>query len=462
MNTTMRTISGAGTVQLPRHSRLACGLAILALAPGASRGQTLFSTFGPAETFVAGVPGASVGAGVLGGFTSGGIQVGYAFMPSTSANLSRVDLGMEYIYDPVKASGPADVNVTIAADNGGQPGAILETIAVTGALGSIPSGSGIVSAYSVAKPALQAGVQYWLLVGPPDLRNTTFDWLLSPGGQRLLQTSNLGGIYWESPYQNTAMAFAIFGGQNSGLAGNLTAGGLVDAASFRSTISAGSWMTVFGTNLSATTRAWQASDFVNGALPLSLDGVGVQVNGYPAAVSYISPGQVNAQVPDGVGPGTVTVQVVNAAGGSSLGQVNAQAYAPGFFTFGSGGMAYVAAVNADGVVIGKSGLLSSDVPTQPAHPGDMISIYASGFGPTTPSVAAGQMFSGVAPLVAPGALTVTIGGLTPSIQFAGISAAGLYQFNVLVPSLADGDQPVMAQIDGASTQQPVYLTVANQ
>jgi uncharacterized protein (TIGR03437 family) len=158
-------------------------------------------------------------------------------------------------------------------------------------------------------------------------------------------------------------------------------------------------------------------------------------------------------VPDGVVAGTATVQVITQAGGSALGQVTAQPYAPGFFTFGSSGTTFVAATNADGTVVG---------PSRPAHPGDVVSLYASGFGPTTPGVASGQMFSGAAPLTAPNELTVTIANLPVTVQFAGISAAGLYQFNLVVPNLPDGDQQVAAQIAGASTQQQVYLTVQSQ
>jgi uncharacterized protein (TIGR03437 family) len=56
-------------------------------------------------------------------------------------------------------------------------------------------------------------------------------------------------------------------------------------------------------------------------------------------------------------------------------------------------------------------------------------------------------------------VTITIGGLAPSVSFAGIAAAGLYQFNVTVPNLPDGDYPLLAQIAGLSTQSGVLLKV---
>ena len=183
------------------------------------------------------------------------------------------------------------------------------------------------------------------------------------------------------------------------------------------------------------------------------------IGGYSAAVSYISPGQINAQVPDGAGPGMVTVQVITAAGPSGLGQVDAEQWAPSFFTFSSGATSYVAATYEDGTIAGKSGLLGSGVLTRPAMPGDVISLWGTGFGPTTPGVLAGVLFSGAAPLPASDQLAIAIGDVPATVLFAGLSEAGLYQFNVIVPEVPDGDQLLTAQIQGVSTQQAVYLTI---
>ena len=70
-------------------------------------------------------------------------------------------------------------------------------------------------------------------------------------------------------------------------------GGLVNGASFQAGIVPNSWITIVGTNLSPKTDTWDNA-VVNGALPLSLDGVSVSVGGQPAYLSYISPGQINA------------------------------------------------------------------------------------------------------------------------------------------------------------------------
>ncbi|HUA58484.1 MAG TPA: IPT/TIG domain-containing protein [Verrucomicrobiae bacterium] len=84
---------------------------------------------------------------------------------------------------------------------------------------------------------------------------------------------------------------------------------VVNDASFRPPIVASSWVAIGGTDLSGTTRSWGLADFVWNRLPTSLDGVSVTINGIPAYVHYISPGQVNVLAPDDAATGNVTIQV---------------------------------------------------------------------------------------------------------------------------------------------------------
>ena len=63
----------------------------------------------------------------------------------------------------------------------------------------------------------------------------------------------------------------------------ISAGGVLDAAGFGKAIAPGSWVSIFGTLLSGTTRAWRDADFQAGRLPTALDGVSVTINGKPAA-----------------------------------------------------------------------------------------------------------------------------------------------------------------------------------
>jgi uncharacterized protein (TIGR03437 family) len=434
--------------------------AVMLFAPLASKSQTIIDTFGPGETFSE--PSVGVGSGRLAGYSEaqGGLTLAVAFSPSSPAYVSRIDLAVQYVYLSDRSPGPADLDVTIAANNAGLPGSAIETIHITNAFAGIPGSVGILAANSLSHPLLQANTLYWLVVVPPDPYNTAFEWFLSPRHDLSLpEASRLGDMPWEAvPAGQSITAFAIFGTQSAGIVPVIGNGGLVDAASFRSTISSGSWISIFGSNPSQTTRTWGASDFTGGILPVSLDGVAVQINGYPAAVSYISPGQINAQAPDGLGPGTVTVQVITPAGPSNLVEADAEWSAPAFFTIDTAGANYVAATYPDGSIVGKPGLLGN-LPARAAKPGDIISAYGTGFGPTTPAVAAGLLFSGAAPLNSWEELTVLIGNVPATVEFAGLSATGLYQFNLTVPELPDGDQPITAVLDGVQSQPSVYLSV---
>src|SRR5580692_4108293 len=115
-------------------------------------------------------------------------------------------------------------------------------------------------------------------------------------------------------------------------------------------------------------------------LPVSLDGVSVTINGKPAYVEYISSTQINAIAPDDDTIGQVPVQVTTPQGASYAGTVLKQKLSPAFFTFLSGTTSYVAAVHLDGTLVGPDGPSS-----RPAVSGEVIEIYGTGFGPTTPA-----------------------------------------------------------------------------
>ncbi len=109
--------------------------------------------------------------------------------------------------------------------------------------------------------------------------------------------------------------------------------GVVNGASFQPGISAGSWVTVQGTNLSATTRPWGAQDFVNGALPVKLDNVSITINGKSAYVYFISPKQLNVLAPADAAVGPVAVQITNPSGPSAPFTAMKLDIAPALFPF---------------------------------------------------------------------------------------------------------------------------------
>lgn len=209
--------------------------------------------------------------------------------------------------------------------------------------------------------------------------------------------------------------------------------------------------------MSATTRAWQSADFSGNTLPTKLDGVNVTINGKSAAVYYVSPGKLNVQAPSDSATGQVPVEVTNTYG-SATATATLKQYSPGFFALQG---KYAAAVHTDGVYVAPAGYFGNAAASRPAVPGEVILLFGTGFEPTTPAVPAGQIVNGAAPLTDATQLQITIGGAAATVQFAGIVAAGEYQFNVVIPPLADGDQAIMATIAGSPTQSGLSISVKN-
>lgn len=235
-------------------------------------------------------------------------------------------------------------------------------------------------------------------------------------------------------------------------AGTITA--VSNAASYQPGLAPATWVSIFGTNLSQSTASWQGSDFVDGKLPTSLQGVSVTINGAAAYIAYISPTQINVLAPDDAQTGSVAVQVTTGKQASNTLNAPKQAFAPAFFTIGSGSAA--AAQHSDYSYVGAPGLLSG-VATQPAKPGETILLYGTGFGPTNPALATGQLVTTAEPLA--NAVQITIGGVAVTPLFAGLVGPGLYQFNVTVPNVPNGDAKVAATIGGVSTQAGVTVAV---
>ena len=233
---------------------------------------------------------------------------------------------------------------------------------------------------------------------------------------------------------------------------------VLNGGSFESGFAAGSWISIFGENLAPTARTWRPDEIVDGILPTQLDDVRVLINSRPAAVFFISPGQLNVQAPDDAAVGPVLVEVIRDGIGTASETADLQEAAPAFFMFDPEGRKFIAAVHADGVFVGKPDLFGGALAARPAGPGDVILLFGTGFGLTDPSVESGRVFSGAAPLSAD--VTIRFGGIEADVLFAGLSGAGLNQFNVVVPQpLQGGDIEVVAETLGQRTQANAFLTI---
>jgi uncharacterized protein (TIGR03437 family) len=221
------------------------------------------------------------------------------------------------------------------------------------------------------------------------------------------------------------------------------------------TIAPNTWIEIKGASLAPAgdSRIWQSTDFTGGLMPTKLDGVSVTVNGKSAYVYYISPSQINVLTPPDAMSGSTQVVVTNNGAASAAFTAQAQALSPSFFVFN--GWPYVVAVHTDGTLIGPASLYPGS--TTPAKPGETVLLYANGFGQTNAPVASGSVVQSGTLSTLP---TITIGGKLAVVQFAGLISPGLFQFNVIVPpALADGDQPLMAEFNGAATQSGLLINI---
>ena len=156
--------------------------------------------------------------------------------------------------------------------------------------------------------------------------------------------------------------------------------GVFNGASWSPAIAPNTWISIFGTNLASGSRGWMASDFVDNRLPTQLDGVGVSIGGKPAYVAYVSPTQLNVLVPDLAPPGPYELQVVTPSGTTNSVSMPVAQFAPALFRFDAAGGRYAAAVHPDGTYVGDPALLAG-IGATPARPGEIVSLYGSGFGP---------------------------------------------------------------------------------
>jgi uncharacterized protein (TIGR03437 family) len=208
-------------------------------------------------------------------------------------------------------------------------------------------------------------------------------------------------------------------------------GGLTNAASFRQIYAPGMILSVFGTQLAPSSQSAPGVP-----LPSGMAGVSAAINGIPAPLYYVSPGQLNLQIPyeAGVGP---AILVVNDNGQTASQGFTIAALAPGIFT------------DQNGVV----------VPFGSAARGDVITLYITGAGVVTPYVATGAAPSLSTPLGnlprPVQSVTVTVGGVpADNITFVGIpwGLVGALQVNYQVPSgVASGAQAVVVSVGGVAS-----------
>lgn len=216
----------------------------------------------------------------------------------------------------------------------------------------------------------------------------------------------------------------------------IATGGIVNAAtSSASPVSPGSLVSIYGTSLAGAIGGAASTP-----LPNSLNGVSVTVNGATVPLLYVSPGQINFQLPFETAPGTASATVTSGCGPSVAVSFPVAAAAP-YLLLGAGGDALVQ--NQD---------YSFNSPSNPAPKGSIVTVYLIGIGPLDKPVATGaatpvDYFNATLPSHA------LIGGFDTNIKFLGMTPnfVGLTQANLEVPNLSPGKYPVVITVNGVDS-----------
>jgi uncharacterized protein (TIGR03437 family) len=225
----------------------------------------------------------------------------------------------------------------------------------------------------------------------------------------------------------------------------------------------GSWIEIYGSNLAGNTRSWTTADFTGNAAPTTLDHTSVTIGGQSAFVDYISPTQVNAQVPSNVGTGAQPLIVTTSVGASAAVNVTMNVEQPGLLappSFAVGGTQYVVALFPDGAtyVLPPGAIVGAN--SRRAKTGDVITLYGIGFGTVSPSIQAGQIEQAANALA--NSVHILFGGVEGVLSYQGLapSAVGLYQFNVTVPNVTPGDAvPVTFTLAGTAGAQKLAIAI---
>ncbi len=217
-------------------------------------------------------------------------------------------------------------------------------------------------------------------------------------------------------------------------------GGFANGASFKLTYAPGMTLSIFGSHLANSAAA--AS---NVPLPISMGGVAVTVNGVVAPLYYISPGQLNIQIPYETALNSAATVTINNNGHVTNRTLNLASAAPGIF------------VDLNG----------APVPTTSAARGKIGTLFITGAGSVAPPVSTGAAPSSGTPLATlpkpTQNVSVTVSGVQAAIQFVGIpyGLVGVTQINYQVPAaIGVGAQSVVVTVNGIPSA-PAKLTVTN-
>jgi len=198
----------------------------------------------------------------------------------------------------------------------------------------------------------------------------------------------------------------------------------------------GSLVSVFGQGFAEAEHAAPP-----GPLPTKLSGVSVLINGIPAPLLFVSPFQVNLQVPWEIAPGAASISVASKGVYSRALPVSVGRAAP----------ALLAIAHSDGIQVS---------PERPAGPGDTLLVFATGLGSVTGGAMTGQPAPASPLIEASESPSVTIGDLSAKVVYSGLAPGlvGVFQVNAVVPEgMGEGPMTLLTVAVTGQTSAPMAL-----
>jgi minor extracellular serine protease Vpr len=271
--------------------------------------------------------------------------------------------------------------------------------------------------------------------------------VISGGGQLLsptLTTDIYGIAFAETILGSTpgANVYSVAAGALSAsytatgrLQPTIASSGVVNAANFSQGVAPGSYVAVFGNNLAQTTRSYNTP-----YLPLAIDQVSVSFDApgvsVPGHLVFVSPGQVNVQIPwELAGQSSAQMKVSLANSSGALYTLPLAGYSPAFFEI----QGIAAALDETNRVVTAA---------NPVAQGHVVQLFANGLGPVTNQPLSGDPAPSATLAETTTTPIVTIGGKNAQVLFSGLTPgnAALYQMNVVVPNTGTGSQPITVSI----------------
>jgi uncharacterized protein (TIGR03437 family) len=395
-------------VQSAKGSSLTLDKPSLTLASGASGSVTLLISG------LAPPPGSYYGAITIQG-AGPNLRVPYYFVAGSGAASNLIPLSGDGDDGTVGRQIPEGVIAIKLIDSSGVPVAGAPVTFTANSGGTLQNPDSQTNAYGIAQAVAILGSQ--------------------PGSYSFTATAtgpSSGGLSWD--FTGSARAVPT-----------IAANGIVNAASFDTPVAPGSYISIFGSGLSDTIDSATTS-----ILPLAIDFSLVSFDvpspniSAPGHLVYVSPGQVNLQVPwELQGQTSAQVKVTIDFSYGNVVTVPLSDYAPAFFP------------GLDGNIAAQDSSYNVIRTSNPAKQGQTILLYLNGLGPVSNQPASGDPAPSSPLAMCKSTPSVSIGGKTATSSFCGLAPGfpGLYQINAAVPTgLTPGPQPITVSIGGQTSK----------